>query len=308
MGKSQQEKNAKMKRAIVILFAALFCALSAFAAFGCSAPKNTVENGGITEELPPETSEPQQPPEAEEPQQPEPPIEEPQPPVTVQPQQPTPPVQEPQPVKAAYIMVEANSVNIRSGAGAGYSVLGSAVKGAVYILTGRSGSWLKTTYKNKVAYISADYCSVVYMQASSDKRVETVIAEGGKCLGVPYVYGATRYLDENGKRIASFSATRFDCSSLMQYVFKLGANINLKLTTRTQIYQGTTIKASQIRRGDLLFFTNDSRKDNVGIERVGHVALYLGDNYILHTASDYAKIEQISSKRWGYFIQAQRIL
>ena len=50
-----------------------------------------------------------------------------------------------------------------------------------------------------------------------------------------------------------------------------------------------------------------SRKDKVGVERVGHVALYLGDNWILHTASDYAKIEQISAKRWSYFIQGQRI-
>jgi cell wall-associated NlpC family hydrolase len=58
----------------------------------------------------------------------------------------------------------------------------------------------------------------------------------------------------------------------------------------------------------LLFFTNDSRKDNKGIERVGHVALYLGDNLILHTASDYAKIEEISTKRWSYFIQAQRMV
>ncbi|MGN0805404.1 MAG: C40 family peptidase [Candidatus Coproplasma sp.] len=146
------------------------------------------------------------------------------------------------------------------------------------------------------------------MEASSDSLIEAVILEGGKCLGVPYVYGATRYLDENGKRISSFNSMQFDCSSLMQYIFKLGAGVNLKLNTRTQIYQGTTVKKSEIQRGDLLFFTNDARKNNVGIERVGHVALYLGDNYILHTSSDYARIEQISTKRWSYYIQAQRIL
>ena len=44
-----------------------------------------------------------------------------------------------------------------------------------------------------------------------------------------------------------------------------------------------------------------------GVERIGHVALYLGDNYILHTASDYAVIEQISSTRWGYYIEARRV-
>lgn len=157
-------------------------------------------------------------------------------------------------------------------------------------------------------FVYADYCTVVTIERSQTDSVESVIEEGARCLGVPYVYGATRYLDENGNRIKGFSASKFDCSSLMQYAFKLGADKNLKLTTRTQIYQGVTVKKSQISRGDLLFFTNDSRRYETGTERVGHVALYLGDNYILHTASDYARIEQISAKRWSYYIQAQRIL
>jgi cell wall-associated NlpC family hydrolase len=57
-----------------------------------------------------------------------------------------------------------------------------------------------------------------------------------------------------------------------------------------------------------MFFTNETRKNKTGVERIGHVALYLGDNLILHTASDYAKIESISSARWSFFIQGQRII
>ena len=37
-----------------------------------------------------------------------------------------------------------------------------------------------------------------------------------------------------------------------------------------------------------------------------YIALYLGKNYILHTASDYAKIEQISAQRWKYYLSARR--
>ena len=94
----------------------------------------------------------------------------------------------------------------------------------------------------------------------------------------------------------------------MQYIFYNGADVLLNMTTRTQILQGKAVKSDDLKRGDLMFFTNASRKNNTGIERVGHVALYLGDNYILHTASDYAKIEQISSQRWSYFIQARRMV
>ena len=82
----------------------------------------------------------------------------------------------------------------------------------------------------------------------------------------------------------------------------------MDLNTRTQVVQGEKVKEGQLRRGDVMFFTNDSRYNNTGIERVGHVALYLGDNYILHTASDYAVIEEISAKRWSYFIVAKRFL
>ncbi|MGN0807397.1 MAG: C40 family peptidase [Candidatus Coproplasma sp.] len=287
-----------MKKSIILVFAAFISTVSCVAAFGCSVPNNSGEvlpdNEVVEETTPVETP----------PEQIVPPAEESTPPA----EEPAPPVEEPKPVMAEYFKVTGDSVNIRSGAGTSYSVLGVAEKNNIFIYAGRTGNWIKTTYKHKTAYISAQYCSVFQIEASEKSSVESVILEGGKCLGVPYVYGATRYLDENGNRISSFTATKFDCSSLMQYIFKLGANVNLKLNTRTQIYQGTTIKKSQIKRGDLLFFTNDARKNNTGIERVGHVALYLGDNYILHTSSDYARIEQISEKRWSYYIQAQRIL
>lgn len=223
-----------------------------------------------------------------------------QPVVVVQPQ--------PKIERAEYVMPTSDGVNLRSGAGTGYKTLGSAEKNTLYALIGNENGWYKIAYNNGFANISSKYCKVVELDKSADTAIERVIEEGCKYLGVKYVYGATRYHDGSGKKLSGFTTSAFDCSSLMQYIFKMGAGVNLQVNTRTQIYQGTTVKINDIRRGDLLFFTNASRKNNKGIERVGHVALYLGDNYILHTASDYAKIEQISTTRWGYYIQAQRIL
>ena len=57
-----------------------------------------------------------------------------------------------------------------------------------------------------------------------------------------------------------------------------------------------------------IYFTNEERQYKTGVERVGHVAIYLGDNYILHTASDYARIEKMSQKRWSYYIEARRFV
>lgn len=227
------------------------------------------------------------------------------PPQNNQPQSVSP---ETKPAVAEYIQISSSGVNIRSSASTSGTVLGKAEKGERYACLGKTGSWYKTVYRDKTAYINTGYCSVVNMQKCQNDKIEKVIEEGCKYLGVPYVYGATRYMDGNGKKLSGFTKSAFDCSSLMQYIFKMGADVNLQVTTRTQIYQGKTVNASSLKRGDLMFFTNASRKNNTGIERVGHVALYLGDNYILHTASDYAKIEQITSTRWSYFIQAQRVL
>ena len=218
--------------------------------------------------------------------------------------EPAPPIKK----TSTYICVTGDGVNIRSGAGTSYSTLGTAEKNTLYECSGKSGSWYKTKYKDKTAYISEKYCSLVEMDESDDERIESVIQSGLNFMGVKYVYGAVRYHDGKGNRLKNFTTEAFDCSSLMQYIFYIGADKLLDVNTRTQIYQGRTVSRSQLKRGDLMFFTNSSRKNLSGIERVGHVALYLGDNYILHTASDYAKIEQISSTRWGYFIQAQRIL
>lgn len=206
-----------------------------------------------------------------------------------------------------YIKITASGVNIRKGAGTSFTSFGTAQQDTLFACIGESGEWYKTYYKNNVAYISKQYCASVQMNESS-AEIEKIIAEGCKCLGVKYVYGATRYHNGSGKLLSGFTTSEFDCSSLMQYIFKIGANVNLQVNTRTQIYQGETVARSNLKRGDLIFFTNASRQNNKGIERVGHVALYLGDNYILHTSSDFAKIESISGTRWSYYIQAQRML
>jgi len=291
--------------------AAVLAAVATAVTFsGCVAPKVTKPkeedyeingeipeeeiNGGLTvpEEQPPEQQTPE-----EQPSEETPPKEE----------EPDVPAVAPKVNTTAYIAVNSENVNLRSGAGTGYSVRGTAEKSTLYALNGQTGDWYKTGYKNKTAYLSSKYCSRLEMAASEDERIEAVIAEGAKLLGTAYVFGAVRYHDGSGHLLKNFTTSEFDCSSLMQYIFYKGAHVNLQVNTRTQIYQGKTVTKSQLKRGDLMFFTNASRKNNKGIERVGHVALYLGDNWILHTASDYAKIEQISSTRWGYFIQGQRI-
>ena len=215
---------------------------------------------------------------------------------------------EPKEAKTAYIRVLVDGLNVRSGAGTGYGAFAQAEKGTLLLYAGKSGNWYETVYLGKRAYVSAEsrYTELLKL-ATGSENTEKIIAEGAALLGTPYVYGAVRLHDGKGNLLKSFTAAEFDCSSLMQYIFYKGAGILLDVNTRTQIKQGEKVAWEDIARGDLLFFTNASRQNRTGIERVGHVALYLGGNYILHTASDFAKIEQITPLRKSYFIEARRI-
>ncbi len=210
--------------------------------------------------------------------------------------------------KAQYITCTGDSVNLRSGAGTSYAVVGSAKKGETYALVGKSGQWYKTYYRGKAVYLSASYAALFSIEKSENTQVEKVLDEGYKLLGVPYVYGAVRLHDGNGKLLTGFSAQKFDCSSLVQYVFYKGAKELLQVNTRTQVKQGKFVAKKDLQRGDCMFFTNESRQHLTGIERVGHVAVYLGDNYILHTASDYARIEKLTSSRWKFYIESRRFI
>ena len=212
------------------------------------------------------------------------------------------------PTAQQYIRCTGDNVNIRSGAGTSFSVLGSAEKGTVYAVTGKFGNWYQTYYRGKTAYVYTEYAAVFSIPLSDNDEAEKVISEGYKHIGVPYVYGAVRLHDGKGNFLKGFTAQKFDCSSLVQYVYYQAAGKLLDVTTRTQFKQGKFVSGNDLQRGDCIYFTNESRQHLTGIERVGHVAIYLGNNYILHTASDYARIEKMSQQRWDFYLEARRFV
>ena len=211
--------------------------------------------------------------------------------------------------KDVLVLSLVNGLNVRSGKGASYASLGTLDKGDMVAYVSYADGWYETVYKERAAYVSANdnYTSLYYMDKGSE-RAESVIGVAKTLLGYPYVWGSQRYHRGNGILNTNFVAGEFDCSALTQYAYYKGAGVLLDVTTRTQVKQGTPVGFDDFERGDLMFFTNSSRYDLTGTERVGHVAIYLGDNYILHTASDHAVIEPISPARRAYFIEGRRVL
>ena len=105
-----------------------------------------------------------------------------------------------------------------------------------------------------------------------------IIKTGMKYLGTPYQFGAP-----------SFQIKTFDCSSFVQYVYGLHG-VTLPRTSRQQALTGQQVSIKEMKRGDLLFFTTPKRKKNTGVQRIGHVAIYIGNNKMLHTSRKENKV------------------
>ncbi|MGN1052479.1 MAG: C40 family peptidase, partial [Candidatus Scatosoma sp.] len=207
-----------------------------------------------------------------------------------------------------YILCVGDGVNLRAGAGSGFAAVATAAKGTSYAVTEKTDGWYCVYYRGKKVYLSALYAKEFTLKKSDAAAVESVLEEGYKLVGTPYVYGAVRLHDGNGNLLRGFTKSAFDCSSLTQYTFYTGAHVLLGTTTRIQVREGKYVQRSELRRGDCIYFTNASRYYNTGIERVGHVAIYLGEGYILHTSSDYARIEKLTAAREKYYIEARRFV
>ncbi len=84
--------------------------------------------------------------------------------------------------------------------------------------------------------------------------------------------------------------TGADCSGFVKYVYSHVAGVTLNRVSRDQARQGKRIQSSQMRPGDLIFYTNSK-----GV--VNHVAMYIGNGQIVHAASRKSGIK-IST--WNY--------
>ena len=203
------------------------------------------------------------------------------------------------------------NINIRQQPSTTSQVLGKLTRlQHIPLIEKYSENWYKVLYQGKIAYISANpQYTRVYDPEKIDALIENIITEGQKVLGVPYEYGAQRLFYHNGKPNPNFTGNTFDCSSFVQYSFYKGAKIILKADSRSQSQEGILIDKSELERGDLIFMWSSARRYNTGIERIGHVVIYLGDNKILHTwGTGGVRIQEYTPGWQERFILARRML
>ena len=107
--------------------------------------------------------------------------------------------------------------------------------------------------------------------------------------GVPYRFGGS---DPAG----------FDCSGLVHYVF-LQYGINLPRIVEEQWQVGDKVNPSEIKAGDLLFFSTKG-------PGATHVAIAVDSGHFVHApnSSGVVRVEALSSTYWGsHYVGAKRI-
>ena len=191
--------------------------------------------------------------------------------------------------------VTATTLNVRSGAGTNYSIIGSLSKGTKVEVISTTNGWSKIKYNGSTGYVSSQYLSSSASDnsTSTSTSVSKVISYAKKLLGKPYVWGAE-------------GPSSFDCSGFTYYVFKNAANINLPRVPIDQSNYGTYVKKSDLREGDLIFFDTSGENDG----NVSHVGIYLGNNQFIHCSSSKGQvvISEMSSYYTKAYVNARRVL
>lgn len=163
----------------------------------------------------------------------------------------------------------------------------------VHVVREVDALWLEVrTQDNKTGYISAKSKYSNYTsEPLAEKQGSALLAYGEKYLGTPYEFGA-----------ATNQTSTFDCSSFVGHVFEDVLSVDLPRASYNQAKEGKQVGISELRKGDLLFFSAR------GLD-IGHVAMYAGNNQILHTYSKEKGVhyEALSEKWKKRFVTARRM-
>ena len=164
-----------------------------------------------------------------------------------------------------------------------------------------NGDWRNATYG--LVLIGALFLSGCTTQApqkstglSADYSTQAndILFNALGLVGTPYRYGG------------SSPANGFDCSGLIQYVYRESANLALPRTVaEMNSHQAPDIAADSLQSGDLVIFATE------GTSRPSHAGIYVGEGRFVHAprSGGEVRMDFLDDKYWQRsYLNAKRPL
>lgn len=229
-------------------------------------------------------------------------------------------------IETGKVVNVSTSLRMRSDASTSASIIGSLYQGNTFEIHGQKNGWYYIKHNNKFGYVHGDYVQKISGNSNStgsnagnsgstetnQSKYEIVLNAMKKNIGTPYVFGGSgeiisdslisslskkypgqRYDVPSEYRNGNYRA--FDCSGLMQWGFKQGG-ISLGRTTYDQVKQGQAVSRSNIKPGDLVFYSD-----------LSHVGMYVGNNQMIESPRTGSKV-RIIDVPWNKIGQIRRVL
>ncbi|MCW9132844.1 SH3 domain-containing protein [Bacillus paramycoides] len=218
---------------------------------------------------------------------------------TATPEQPEQPKQPEQGAIGDYY-INASALNVRSGEGTNYRIIGALPQGQKVQVISENYGWSKINYNGQTGYIGTRFLSKTPVGGAVDNKPNnnqnnnqnnnnnnntsnnsgdssSLLAYAKSMQGVPYVWGGT-------------SANGVDCSGYIYHVYKkFGHNISRQSVAG---YWSSLPQTSSPQPGDLIYF-KDTYKAGPS-----HMGIYLGGGSFIQAGDKGVAIVSLSNSYW----------
>ncbi|MGQ3738694.1 C40 family peptidase [Bacillus sp. Fil] len=195
--------------------------------------------------------------------------------------------------------INASALNVRSGEGTNYRIIGALPQGQKVQVISENSGWSKINYNGQTGYIGTRFLSKTPVGGAVDSKPNdnqnnnqnnnnnnntnnsgdssSLLAYAKSMQGVPYVWGGT-------------SANGVDCSGYIYHVFKkFGHNISRQSVAG---YWSSLPQTSSPQPGDLIYF-KDTYKAGPS-----HMGIYLGGGSFIQSGDKGVAIASLNNSYW----------
>ncbi|WP_439874576.1 SH3 domain-containing protein [Bacillus mycoides] len=195
--------------------------------------------------------------------------------------------------------INASALNVRSGEGTNYRILGALPQGQKVQVISENSGWSKINYNGQTGYIGTRFLSKTPVGGAVDNKPNdnqnnnqnnnnnntnnnsgdssSLLAYAKSMQGVPYVWGGT-------------SANGVDCSGYIYHVFKkFGHNISRQSVAG---YWSSLPQTSNPQPGDLIYFQNTYKSGP------SHMGIYLGGGSFIQAGDKGVAIVSLNNSYW----------